>query len=103
MKIFKILSMAAVVLAVLGMVSCNSKKFHVSGQISEAQDSVLYFENMSLNGPVAVDSVRLAADGSFAFSGEAPESPEFYRHSCGHRLYGKHQGEGLLSRDVFAI
>ena len=79
MKIFKILSMAAVVLAVLGMVSCNSKKFHVSGQISEAQDSVLYFENMSLNGPVAVDSVRLAADGSFAFSGEAPEAPEFYR------------------------
>ena len=79
MKIFKILSMAAVVLAVLSMVSCNSKKFHVSGQISEAQDSVLYFENMSLNGPVAVDSVRLAADGSFAFSGEAPEAPEFYR------------------------
>ena len=79
MKIFKILSMAAVVLAVLGMVSCSNKKFHVSGQISEAQDSVLYFENMSLNGPVAVDSVRLAADGSFAFSGEAPEAPEFYR------------------------
>lgn len=79
MKIFKISSVAVIALAALGMVSCSNKKFQVSGQISDAEDSVLYFENMSLNGPVTVDSVKLAGDGSFDFSGKAPEAPEFYR------------------------
>ena len=34
---------------------------------------------MSLNGPVAVDSVKLSADGTFAFSANATGAPEFYR------------------------
>ena len=68
---------AALLAAALG--SCDNKKFRVSGAITEAKDSVLYFENMSLDGPVTVDSVKLDADGTFSFSQKAPEAPEFYR------------------------
>lgn len=79
MKILKITVVAALVMVVLSLASCTGKKFQVSGVISDAPDSLLLFENMSLNGPVVVDSVRLGADGSFSFEGEAPTAPEFYR------------------------
>ncbi|WP_337932390.1 TlpA disulfide reductase family protein [Hallella sp.] len=79
MKIFKITVVAALVMVALSLASCTGKKFQVSGVISDASDSLLLFENMSLNGPVVVDSVRLGADGSFSFEGEAPTAPEFYR------------------------
>ena len=72
-------AIVAVIVATIGMTSCNERKFRVDGTIAGAADSTLYFENMSLNGPVAVDSVRLSADGTFAFSGKAPSAPEFYR------------------------
>ena len=75
----KLCTLALVATAVLGMTSCDKKKFHVEGVIENAADSTLYFENMSLNGPVATDSVRLSADGSFSFSGAATTAPEFYR------------------------
>ena len=70
---------AIAALAMAGMTACNERKFHVDGAIENAADSTLYFENMSLNGPVAVDSVKLSADGSFSFDGKAPTAPEFYR------------------------
>lgn len=79
MKIFKITVVAALVMVALSLASCTGKKFQVSGVISDAPDSLLLFENMSLNGPVVVDSVRLGADGSFSFEEEAPTAPEFYR------------------------
>lgn len=79
MKIFKITVVAALVMVALSLASCTGKKFQVSGVISDAPDSLLLFENMSLNGPVVVDSVRLGVDGSFSFEGEAPTAPEFYR------------------------
>lgn len=66
-------------LAAILLTACGGKKFHVNGTITEAKDSLLYFENMSLDGPVTVDSVKLAADGTFSFSDDAPEAPEFYR------------------------
>ena len=61
------------------LASCSGKKFNVEGQITGAQDSVLYFENVGLAGIDEVASVTLDADGRFTFSGEAPEAPEFYR------------------------
>lgn len=61
------------------LTSCNNKKFHINGTVSEAKDSVLYLENMSLDGPVVVDSVKLDDKGAFSFSGKAPDAPEFYR------------------------
>ena len=68
-----------ITLAVLGMASCSEKKFHVEGTITEAQDSVLYLENVGINEINAIDSVKLSADGQFSFSGEATDAPEFYR------------------------
>jgi peroxiredoxin len=79
MKISKIISLSVIALAALSLASCGNKKFHVEGAISDAKDSTLYFENMSLNGPVTVDSLKLSEDGTFSFEGEAPEAPEFYR------------------------
>ncbi|MCI1282314.1 MAG: AhpC/TSA family protein [Prevotella sp.] len=79
MKISKIISLSVIALAALSFASCGNKKFHVEGAISDAKDSTLYFENMSLNGPVTVDSLKLSEDGTFSFEGEAPEAPEFYR------------------------
>lgn len=70
---------AAVLFAATAIVSCSKEKFHVTGKIAQAKDSVLYFENMSLNGPQIIDSVKLDAEGHFAFEGEASDAPEFYR------------------------
>ena len=70
-------AVAAAVAIALG--SCDNRKFNVKGEIAEAKDSVLYFENMSLDGPVTVDSVKLGDDGAFSFSEKSPEAPEFYR------------------------
>ena len=78
-KIATILSKAMLVLAAWGVCSCSGEKFHVKGTISDAKDSILYFENMSLNGPVVIDSVKLAEDGTFDFDGKPSEAPEFYR------------------------
>ena len=79
MNISKTLSALAVSLMMLGAVSCSNMKFEVSGNITDAKDSLLYFENMSLNGAVVVDSTKLDADGNFSFAVDAPSAPEFYR------------------------
>lgn len=75
-NIAKKLMMGAV--AVL-TVACGGKEFHVEGTVANAKDSVLYFENVGLNGIEEIGKVTLDADGKFSFSGEAPEAPEFYR------------------------
>ncbi len=74
-----ILKAATMMLAAVAIAACTDNKFHVEGQITNAGDSVLYFENVSLEGVQVLDSAKLGSDGSFAFSGEAPEAPEFYR------------------------
>lgn len=81
MKITKLYSAAAVVMAALTFASCNNKKFHINGNITEAKDSMLYLENISLDGPVAIDSVKLGEDGTFVFEENAKDSvcPDFYR------------------------
>ena len=65
--------------ALLGMASCSEKKFHVEGNITNAKDSVLYFENVGLEGISMVDSVKLDEEGDFAFAGPQEEAPDFYR------------------------
>ncbi|SES84115.1 TlpA disulfide reductase family protein [Prevotella sp. kh1p2] len=79
MRISKLFAAAIIALASLAITSCNNKKFQVSGTISDAKDSTLYFENMSLNGPQVVDSVKLGENGEFSFSEATPDAPEFYR------------------------
>lgn len=79
MKLTKFFSAIAMALATLGITSCSNGKVEINGTITDAKDSLLYFENMSLNGAVVVDSVKLDSDGSFSFSTDATPAPEFYR------------------------
>lgn len=81
MKITRIFSVAVIMVAALAFTSCHNKKFHINGNITEAKDSMLYLENIGLNGPEKIDSVKLGEDGSFAFEENAMDSvtPEFYR------------------------
>ena len=79
-NISNLFSLAATAVVVVCLIACGKGNFKVEGQITEANDSVLYLENMALDGPQKVDSTKLSADGSFAFSTDAPEgAPEFYR------------------------
>ena len=70
---------AAMMLAALTIASCSDNKFTVEGQIGNAKDSVLYFENVGLEGINVLDSVKLSDDGEFSFHQDAPGAPEFYR------------------------
>lgn len=78
-KTFSSLCLCMLALMAAMLTSCKNKKFHINGTVTEAKDSVLYLENMSLDGPVVVDSVKLDDKGAFSFSEKAPEAPEFYR------------------------
>ena len=66
---------AAMMLAAVAIASCSDKKFTVKGQISNAKDSVLYFENVGLEGVNVLDSVKLDDSGDFSFSQEATIAP----------------------------
>ena len=61
------------------LTACGGKKFNVEGEIANAKDSVLYFENVGLNGIEEIGTVKLDDRGKFSFSGDAPAAPEFYR------------------------
>ena len=70
---------AALFAAAIMITSCNENKFKVEGQIANAKDSLLYFENVGLEGINVVDSVKLGDNGEFSFKEDAPKAPEFYR------------------------
>ena len=74
MKKYLIIAVAA-----LAMASCSEKKFHVDGNITNAKDSILYFEHVGLENVDVLDSVKLGEDGAFAFAEQGLEAPEFYR------------------------
>ncbi len=76
MKMKKYTTMAV---AVLALASCGKQQFHVEGTVANAKDSVLYFENVGIEEISVVDSVKLDEAGTFRFSGERNEAPEFYR------------------------
>ena len=52
------------------LASCGKGKFHVNGEITNAKDSVLYFEHNGLDGFKVLDSVKLDTDGKFNFTGK---------------------------------
>ena len=70
---------AAMVIAAMTIASCNDNKFTVEGQISNAKDSILYFENVGIESINVIDSVKLGDSGDFSFSENATKAPEFYR------------------------
>ena len=61
------------------MSGCGKEMFHVEGAISNAKDSILYFEHNGLTGFTTVDSVKLDAKGAFSFESDKVNNPEFYR------------------------
>ena len=64
---------------------CQPRRtFCITGNITEAADTMLYLEHLTLDrGAVPLDSIRLKADGAFAFRKDAPGNPEFYRLRIG--------------------
>ena len=70
---------AAMAIAAMTIASCNDNKFTVEGQISNAKDSILYFENVGIESVNVLDSVKLGDSGDFSFSENATKAPEFYR------------------------
>nr|MBP7471530.1 redoxin domain-containing protein [Prevotella sp.] len=81
MNISKILPLTVMAIAAMIMTSCNNKKFHIVGTISQAKDSMLYLDYNGLDGYKTIDSVKLDEDGKFSFDEQAGDtiSPEFYR------------------------
>ena len=69
---------AACAAALLGACSAGPQ-FKIEGKVSGADGKMLYLEASALEGILPLDSVELKGDGSFAFKGERPASPEFYR------------------------
>ena len=58
----------------------NSPKFSVEGTVDGAGSRSMLLERLDGDaGWVAIDSVRIASDGSFSVSSAAPEVPEMYR------------------------
>lgn len=75
-----------VALAALCLASCGGEKFHVEGNITGAKDSTLYFENIGVDGISKLDSAKLDDKGSFKFSGDRTDAPEFYRLRIGGQI-----------------
>lgn len=71
--------MAALGCAMLSLAGCSKAKFHITGSIANAKDSVLYFEHNGLQGFETIDSVKLDESGAFDFDGDKVGNPEFYR------------------------
>lgn len=67
-------------LAIFTLAACdNTPKFGVEGSITDAEDKVLYLENVGLESINTLDSVKLKKSGNFDFKAEAPSNTEFYR------------------------
>ena len=78
-KIGNILAASFAIVGLAALASCAGEKFHVTGSIANAKDSLLYFEHNGLDGFSTVDSVKLDEKGTFSFSGDKVDNPEFYR------------------------
>ena len=67
-------------LVLVGLGACeDGPKFKVQGEVTGANDKIIYLEASGLGGIVLLDSVELDGNGDFSFAEERPESPEFYR------------------------
>lgn len=74
--------------SVLFLSSCSSKekKFSINGEISSANEQVLYLEHRGLGGLKLLDSVKLKENGKFSFKEKAPNNPEFYQLRLGEQV-----------------
>ncbi len=64
----------------------NEKSFRINGEITSAEDKVLYLEHRSLGGIQLLDSVKLKKNGKFSFKETSPDNPEFYQLRLGDQI-----------------
>ncbi len=93
------LSISCAMLMMLLLVACKGEQFQVSGSITNAKDSVLYFEHNGLDGFAVLDSVKLDDKGEFSFSDDKVSNPEFYRL----RIAGQIINIGIDSAEVVDV
>lgn len=74
-KLYFLLALLVMVLSACD----NTPKFKVQGEISGAEDKMLYLDLSGVSGVTVLDSVELGSNGNFSFSVNCPSSPEFYR------------------------
>ncbi len=77
------------IILLLAVSACREErgKFHINGQITDAKDTMLYLEHLTLDkGAVPLDSVKLSEEGNFSFRGTPIGNPEFYRLRIGEQL-----------------
>ena len=87
-SIFTIMKLKYLIIATcLVLASCTQKgKFTVTGHITDAADTVMYLEHLTLgNGVQVIDSVKLTKDGFYKMSGDTIGNPEFYRLRIGNQ------------------
>ena len=76
-----------VALSLLAACKPKGPQFTVEGQITEATDTMLYLEHLTLgDGVVQIDSAKLDAEGRFSLHGSRPTNPEFYRLRIGNQV-----------------
>ena len=82
------ISLFLMVASMLLLSSCDSKEksFRINGEITSAEDKVLYLEHRSLGGIQLLDSVKLKKNGKFTFKEKSPENPEFYQLRMGDQI-----------------
>ena len=73
------------------LIFCACKKqgeqFTVEGHITEAKDTMLYLEHLTLgDGIKQLDSIKLDEKGDFSLHGPRPTNPEFYRLRIGRQV-----------------
>jgi len=77
----------AALLCLMAACSKRGPQFTVEGAITEAEDTMLYLEHLTLaEGIVAVDSAKLDETGDFCLRGPRPSNPEFYRLRIGDQV-----------------
>lgn len=65
----------------------HGEQFCITGSITEARDTVLYLEHLTLtDGVVPIDSIKLDETGDFCLKGDRPGNPEFYRLRIGRQV-----------------
>ena len=63
----------------LVVTACNKREFTIEGRVTDADGQILYLESLASGQPEVLESVALDKEGSFKFTQEAPQYPEFYQ------------------------
>ncbi len=79
---------AGCLLIALSLGSCKDQGpcFTIQGNIADAKGEKLYLENIGIEKPEVLDSVKLGSAGSFKFKQKQPETPDYYRLRLGDQV-----------------